>query len=180
MGYGRCKWHGGSTATGKQYAQRLRAEATARTYGIPRGVDPHTALLEEVHRTAGHVAWLGRRIAAMDPDALVHGVVKTVQQADGSRVVEARAEVMAWLRVYQEERDRLIRAAKAAVDAGVAEREVRVVEAQASLLARIIELVLSDLGHDLTDERTREVVRVRLLEGRELEAGVGGGNGSFN
>ena len=36
--------------------EREKAEARMRTYGSPIDVEPHVALLEEVRRTAGHVA----------------------------------------------------------------------------------------------------------------------------
>jgi hypothetical protein len=69
------------------------------------------------------------------------------------------------VRLYQEERDRLVRVAKAAIDAGVAERQVRITEEQARQLARVVSAIVIDLGHDLADDRVREVVRLRLLEG---------------
>lgn len=47
--------------------KRERAESAVETYGLPREVDPHEALLEEVHRTAGHVAWLGQVVRGL-PD----------------------------------------------------------------------------------------------------------------
>jgi hypothetical protein len=134
-------------------------------FGLPREVEPHEALLEEVWRTAGHVEWLGGVIGELEPKQLVHGITKTVQFRDGTRTVEARAAINLWVKLYQEERDRLVRAAKAAIDAGVAERQVRLAEEQAQQLARVIMAVLSDLGHDPTDERVRNVVRLRLIEG---------------
>src|SRR5215207_8219167 len=38
--------------------EREKAEQRMRTYGSPIDVEPHAALIEEVRRTAGHVAWL--------------------------------------------------------------------------------------------------------------------------
>ena len=51
------------------------------SFGLPREVDPHEALLEEVHRMAGHVAWLGELVAALERKQIVHGITKTVQRA---------------------------------------------------------------------------------------------------
>jgi hypothetical protein len=70
-----------------------------------------------------------------------------------------------WVKLYQEERDRLVRVAKAAIDAGVEERQVRLAEGQAQQLAQVIRAILTDLGHDLGDQRVRQVVRLRLIEG---------------
>jgi hypothetical protein len=128
-------------------------------------VEPHEALLEEVHRTAGHVAWIGETVGQLDRNQLVHGITRTVQLPDGSRTVEARAAINIWVKLYQEERDRLVRVAKAAIDAGVEERQVRLAEGQAQQLAQVVRAVLTDLGHDLSDENIRNVVRLRLIEG---------------
>jgi hypothetical protein len=68
-----------------------------------------------------------------------------------------------------------VRVAKLAIDAGVAEQQVRLAEEQAKQLAAVIRAILTDLGHDLEDERVRDVVRLRLIEGgngdRQLPAG---------
>jgi hypothetical protein len=166
--HGRCRLHGGASPTHVKAAQRREAERAVESLGLPREVEPHGALVEEVHRAAGHVAWLGEVVGQLDRNQLVHGITRTVQLPDGSRTVEARAAINIWVKLYQEERDRLVRVAKTAIDAGVAERQVRLAEAQAQQLARVITAVLSDLGHDATDERVRNVVRLRLLEaGRE-------------
>jgi hypothetical protein len=61
QGYGSCKLHGGCTATGIKAAEHAMAEQAIITYGLPREVDPHEALLEELHRTAGAVAYAGGR-----------------------------------------------------------------------------------------------------------------------
>jgi hypothetical protein len=52
-----------------------------------------------------------------------------------------------------------------AIDAGVAERQVRLAEAQAQQLAQVIRAILTDLRHDLADEQVCNVVRLRLTEG---------------
>ena len=133
--HGRCKLHGGASPTHVKAAQRREAERAVALYGLPRDVEPHDTLLEEVHRTAGHVAWLAEVVGQLDPQQVVHGVVRTVQGPGGSRTVEARAVLNPWVKLYQEERDRLVRVAKAAIDAGVAERQVRITEEQAQQLA---------------------------------------------
>jgi hypothetical protein len=174
-GHGRCRLHGGATPTHVKAAHRREAERAITTLGLPRDVEPHQALLEEVHRAAGHVAWLAQVISKLERNQVVHGITRTVQLPDGSRTVEARAAISVWVKLYQEERDRLVRVAKAAIDAGVAEQQVRLTEAQAQQLAQVIRAILTDLGHDLADEHVREVVRLRLIEGgngdRQLSAG---------
>ena len=163
--HGRCKLHGGASPTHVKAAQRREAELAVVTLGLARDVDPNQALLEELHRAAGHVAWLGEVVGELDKNQVVYGITRTVQHPDGTRTVEARAGINVWVKLYQEERDRLVRVAKAALDAGVAEQQVRLTEAQAQQLAGVIRAILTDLGHDLEDERVRDVVRLRLIEG---------------
>jgi hypothetical protein len=164
--HGRCKLHGGATPTHLKAAQRREAEQAVASLGLPREVEPHTALLEEVHRAAGHVAWLAEEVGQLEKSQVVQGITRTVQAPDGTRTVEARATVNVWVRLYQEWHDRLVRVSKLAIDAGVEERQVRLAERQAQQLAKVIRAILTDLGHDLGDERDRKVMRLRLVEGR--------------
>ena len=164
-----CGTHGGSAPQVRDAARRrtedAKAAAAVATYGLPVDVEPHEALLTEVRRTAGHVAWLGQIVEDLEERTLTHGITRTVQKADGSRDVTAEAAVNVWVRLYQDERDRLVRVARAAIECGVAERQVRIVEEQATQLARVVSAILSDLGHDLEDEGVRKVVRLRMLQG---------------
>jgi hypothetical protein len=163
--HGRCKLHGGASPTHLRAAQRREAEWAVTSLGLPREVEPHTALLEEVHRAAGHVAWLAEVVGQLDKNQLVQATTRTVQAPDGTRTVEARAAVNVWVKLYEEWHDRLVRVAKVAIDVGVGERQVRLAERQAQQLAKVVRAILTDLGHDLGDERVRKVVRLRLVEG---------------
>lgn len=138
-----CRMHGG-TAPQVQAAARRRLEAEQAaeavvTFGLPRDVDPHVALLEEVHRTAGHVAWLASKIGDFDSDGEL--VQMNVGPGGALQVVPS-----VWVELYQTERIHLARVCKAALDAGVAERQVRLAEQQGQLLAQVIQGVLQDLG----------------------------------
>jgi hypothetical protein len=137
VGYGRCKLHGGCVPSGRKAAQRQMAVDQVATYGLPREVDPHTALLEELHRTAGVVAWLGTKVSQLEEDD-AHGPV------GGSD--HPRHEAHVWIRMYAEERGHLARVAKTCVDVGIEERRVRLAEQQGELLAQAIRNVLVDLG----------------------------------
>lgn len=148
-GAGRCKLHGGSTPNGRAYAQKQIAAAAVVTFGLPREIDPHAALLEEVHRTAGHVAWLQSKVAEFDEDELVWG--KTIEHERNSGEfpgtdVTRQARPNIWLALYQAERAHLTKVAAAAIAAGVAERQVRIAEQQGQLIAQVLRGVLADLG----------------------------------
>jgi hypothetical protein len=137
QGVGRCRLHGGNSPTHNRAAERAMATRAVVTYGLPREVDPHTALLEELHRTAGAVAWLTGMVADLE-ESDAHGPV-----GDGEH---PRHEAHVWIRLYQEERGHLARVAKTCVDVGIEERRVRLAESQGELLAQVIRGVLSDLG----------------------------------
>lgn len=139
LGTGRCKFHGGCTPTQVKGAQRQMAEAAVVSYGLPRQIDPHAALLEELHRTAGHVAWLGLQVQELE-HARLYGPV------GGSQFGIPKQEPHVWIRLYQEERAHFVRIAKTCVEVGIAERQVRLAEDQAQRIVTILRGVLDELG----------------------------------
>jgi hypothetical protein len=171
-----CATHGGRAPQVLAAAERRRIEQAAElavaTYGLPREVAPDVALLEEVHRTAGHVAWLGKVVAGLDQDDLVWGLAEEAEKGSGEfpgtdRTSKAAPNV--WLDLYQRERKHLADVCKAALAAGIAERQVRLAEQQGALLAGVIGRVLDALG--LTSEQQRLVA---VVVPRELRAVAGG------
>ncbi|MFI5473198.1 hypothetical protein ACIA6D_23530 [Streptomyces cacaoi] len=84
--------------------------------------------------------------------------------------VTTSAKTNAWVRLYGEERDRLIRMCKIAHDMGIAERQVELAERVGALMANLLRGVLGDLG--LTDEQrelaSAAVPRHLQLISREL------------
>lgn len=153
VGIGNCKNHGGSTPTQRRSAQIETARRAVTTYGLPREVTPDVALLEEVHRTAGHVAWLAEIVAAIEQEDLVWGKTEEVDKNAtefGGVDTTYKAIPNIWLTLYQQERKHLAAVAKAALDAGIAERQVKLAEQQGQLLAKAIRCVLDalDLSHE--------------------------------
>jgi hypothetical protein len=172
VGFGACKLHGGKTPNHRAAARMEMARQAVVTYGLPREVAPDVALLEEVHRTAGHVAWLGQKVAALDPEEITWGVAEEVDRGSGEFTGVDRTEkaaVNVWVQLYQQERKHLTDVCKAALAAGIAERQVRLAEQQGALLAGVIGRVLDALG--LTPAQ-RELVAVVVP--RELRAVAGG------
>lgn len=106
----------------------IEAIETAKRYGEEQGINPFVALLAEVRRAAGHVAWLGAKVAqAPSDDALLD-------------------EYAPWLRLYHKERAALVKASESAIKLGLAERVVRVEERRAELVARVLLATLAELG----------------------------------
>lgn len=160
-GEGPCKLHGGSTWSHRRAAQKSQARRDVETFGLPVEVDPAEALLEEVQRTAGHVAWLSEQVRGIDPDDLIWGRTKT-RQGRGAEgpidVTDEAAAVNVWLQLYQQERKHLVAVCTAALNAGVEERRVRLAEQQGATLAGVIRAVLADLH--LTAEQESRVAEV--------------------
>ena len=124
-GHGRCKWHGGCTPSHVNAAKREALQEAVETYGLPREIDPLDAVIEEVHRCAGHVYWLGLKI----------------------RGTEAELVEEPWLlQNYRTERRLLVEVCRAAIAAGYAEREVRIAEQEAALFATALRGIVEDLG----------------------------------
>ena len=144
---GRCKLHGGCSPTHVINAERIMTVQACETYGLPRDVEPHVALLEEIARTAGHVDWLGAKV----------------------RGEEDLGEKSFELRLYKSERHHLVDVCKAAITCGIAERQVKIAEAQGQLIVRVLDGVLEAIGVDREDETVRKEVsrQLRLVSGEE-------------
>lgn len=138
IGHTVCRRHGARTPQAKAAAERRIADDAARraaaVYGLPIEVDPHEALLQELHRTAGHVAWLGAELEALPSKGFLYQRTK-----DGWRPA-------AQVEVYQAERKHLASVAAACLKAGVEERRVQIAQQQADVLVTVLRGVLSDLG----------------------------------
>lgn len=100
----------------------------AKRYGSERQINPFIALLEEVRRTAGHVAWLGLKVQEAPTDA---------------DLLESYSQ---WLRLYRTERQHLVKVSETAVRLGLEERVVRVEEQKAELVVRAMVSTLDALG----------------------------------
>jgi len=173
-----CAKHGGASPQVKAAAKRNRDRATAQAkltqLGRPRAIDPHAALLEELHRTAGLVEWLGQQVAALKQDELTWGTVRETHGAhqdegEKSRTVK-QAGVHVMVKLWQEERRNFVVVARACIDAGIEERRVRLEEAAGQQLASVVRTVLDRMLaavmaavlEVLDDEQARSVIRAAL------------------
>lgn len=152
-----CVKHGGAAPQVKAAAARRAKEAAAKSavvlYGLPVEVDPHTALLDELWRTAGHVAWLRAQIAGLE-DAALHGPV--------GGETHPREEPHVWVRLYQEERRHLALVARDCIRAGIEERRVTLAEQQGVLIADAFRAFAVALGHDPASREVKEAARAQL------------------
>jgi len=119
-------------------------------------------ILTEIRWTSGHVAWLRDRVQATDPEALVWGVEQQVTRGSGEWPgvdVTHAAKASAWLVLYQQERDRLLRQCEIAIRAGVETRMVELAERTGALLGELVDRLLADL--DLSPAQ-HQLAMVRL------------------
>jgi hypothetical protein len=171
LGQGRCKFHGGASPwaiiKGGEALARQQAEAAVQRFGLPRQVDPATALLEEVWRTAGAVDWLRGQIDALEGDeSLVRGtaLVRRMDGPNGTTITtEVQPGVNLWLDLYQKERRHLANVCSQALAAGVAERQVRLAERQGEMVGALVRGLLDDLGLEGPQrDRALEAARKRF------------------
>lgn len=153
-GVGRCKFHLGNSRTHNANAVVQEAQRRMIKLGIPIEVHPHEALLSMLYLASGHVAWLREEIGA----------------TDDLGTFEARVLVQ----LYGEERDRVAKVAKAALDAGVAERQVRMAEQYGDALYHLLRGIFDDGELSLTAAQREQLPTVlrrhltRLDEGAPL------------
>jgi fumarylacetoacetate (FAA) hydrolase family protein len=150
---GRCKLHGGCTPNHVRAAENVLAERAVQAFGLPREVEPHQALIEELHRSAGWVAWLGEKVSAEGEDALT----TTAFGEDAAFTVHSP-----YYELLAEERKQLTKVAQACIAAGVEERRVRVIEQGAAFAAQAIRATLAHLGLDLEAPEVKAAVTSAL------------------
>lgn len=153
FGVGNCKWHLGNTKTHQVNAVAREAQRRMVKLGMPVQVHPHEALLHMLYIASGHVAYLREAIG----------------ETDDLGTFEARVMV----ELYGEERDRVAKIAKAALDAGVAERQVRIAEEYGEQLYRLLQAIFGDDELALTtaqQQRFPDVARRHLTFIAEAQA----------
>lgn len=151
-----CAKHGGTASQIVNAAQRRAAQATLYKLGAALSVerpnqDPGEALLEEVSRCAWAVRWCEAIIADLPQAEFVQALERVDHDAGpGSALTFAEvrnlAQPSAWVQIYWNERDRLARVCKVALQVGLAERTVRLAENQGQLMASLVTALIEDLA----------------------------------
>lgn len=155
-GWGACRYHGGNSPALRKSAVRAQVRDMAQELDM----DPHDALLFAVRLAAGTVNWIRSRILDLEESG-----------SDGtSEELAAEAAMIESLhKVYGEERDRLAKAAKLAIDAGIDERRIQLEEDQGVLIAKAVTAILTDIG--LTPEQKKNAPAIARKHLLALSAG---------
>lgn len=171
-----CRSHGGA-APQVQVAAKMRAaeqeahrEAARMVARDGVDVDPITHLLDSLHRAAALVEVWGQMAAAIDDRAeleaeQLRGTLSyredkrlsspyelEVSSHDRMLVLDrhGQASVHPYVVQYERALDRRAKFAKLAIDAGIAERQVRIAEKQGQQIAQAITHVFEKLGIEIT------------------------------
>ncbi len=139
-----CRSHGSANARSRRKAERNKARVRIGAFLSQQGkeidnVDPLEVLLYQLGWASGAARALGRLVSELEE---VHGPNHT-----GTAVPHVL------VRMWSEERDRAARLAKMAIDAGLAEKQVRLAERQGQVIAHIFTSVLDDDSLGLSREQ---------------------------
>lgn len=147
-GVGLCWQHGGNDEDGIREAAWIVGHAFARALECT----PWEGLLQAVKIAAGRSAFCEAKLAtATDDEDLV----------PGGRLWE-------WVKLASEWHEKMAKVSKLAIDAGVAERLVRQLELEATLMLRATRLTLAELG--LSDEQQEHALGIMSRNLLALEA----------
>ncbi|HEY3718296.1 MAG TPA: hypothetical protein VGL39_27550 [Jatrophihabitantaceae bacterium] len=170
-GFRVCRLHGAESPNAKAGAEKRLAEAQAvalaARWAIPVDANPVETILDQIKWSAGHVAFYRTQVDALNTKDMVWGQTKEKQGGeDWGATYEAQQS--AWLVLYNQERERLVKFCSEAIRAGIEERRVRLAEQQGALVAEAIRAILGELH--LTAEQQALVPEVvprhlRLLAG---------------
>jgi hypothetical protein len=172
FGIGSCWSHGGTSPSHVAKAERETAAAALRTYGLPREIDPVSALFEEVHRTAGAVAWLGEIVALIDPENLVWGVTQETDSQSGEFPgldTVRQAKPVVWLELYRLERKHLVDVCKTVVSLQLEDRRDRAGRQQAAQMFLLMEAMLTDSSAALSASQQAAMRRALLVQVEALD-----------
>lgn len=170
VGSGPCERHRGNRELPNRRAQLLLRDIAARkalaSLAVSFEISPTDALLALVHEAAGNVAFLGGRVADLGLQ-LVGDVYALTREGDP---VATSEDARAIVKLYNEERDRLAKVAKMAIDAGIEERQVRVLEDQAVMMAQVLRATI--VGLALPPEVQRQAFHLLAQELRAVGPGL--------
>jgi hypothetical protein len=176
-----CLAHGGKAGQVQRAAKRRlalgQAVAELDRLGIPVEVDPSEAMLQMVHEAAGNVAFLRMRVQELEQGGRLTGnhdaddVVSAIGGEENPRPsIAGRVDPKNWkaerhilVSMYDEERERLVRWAKACRDAGVEEHRVALAEKQGAMLAEVLRDFLASLSGALIAAGLAEQVIRRVF-----------------
>ncbi len=168
LGVGACKHHGGCTESGMKKAAAILAARTMGAYGAGEvDIEPHEAILWCVRMAAHEVQYIARHMAD-----LAEEVVDAEEQEDPNHF--ASRKLQALMAEKAKSMDRLAKYGKMAVDAGVAQHQIRIAEGYGAMLAQLLGAVFEDLQLSPAQRRMAPLIAERRLFELETQTVVEG------
>lgn len=170
-----CRMHGGAAPQVRAAAQRREATAEfLATYGDVDGPqeDPAVVVSRLIRQASGHVASLLERVQETEAEALVWGMTSEVERQGGEFPgvdTTYSAAVNGWVRLYGEERDRLLKMCDLAARMGVEERLVTLAEVQTKIMFEAMNRALDALELTAAQRARVPEVMAGLLRGMGAE-----------
>jgi len=162
LGVGRCSTHGGGSKHENTKGAWILAHEIARALNV----SPWEALLGEVRRTAGMVAWLDAKVAeAPNDDSLLDMTRPSTDRETGESIPGGYGR---WVEMRDKQRQHLARVSKMALDAGVAQQMVTQFALQGEAVAQLMLRVL--VGLSLDEDRMALATSMMRSELLALEA----------
>jgi hypothetical protein len=172
-----CSAHGGMSPQARSAARRLEEARAKRAlakveFGGRRPTHPVEALLDAVSMSAAMCAFLEQQVAGLAPGfggghiatpegrEWRPGMVGPDHLGDGAPHV--------WVRLYNEERDRLARTAALAQRAGVSAAQLEMTMDLARRLVSVLRGAMRRLGIEPDEEQIRAAVRAELTASDEV------------
>jgi len=169
-----CKKHGGKSPQAQRVAKRRLheidvADQVGKMLAAYDGdaIDPTEALLEVVTRTWAWVQVLGGLTGRLGPGHQPDGTdaagISGIYGPD--HLGDARPHVL--MAMYRDWMVDLAKVSKLALDAGIAERQVRAAERLGATIANVLRAVAGELGLDLEEPDVAEAVsrHLRAIDG---------------
>lgn len=156
VGIGRCAWHGGATQNHRIAARRIRIVQEAERFGVARGVDPATGILECVHKAAGQVDYFEDEVNNLETPWVT-------QKVPGGERVEEHPAITA----YRQALNQFFSYSERTLKLDLFTRQIQIEEAQAVVLAALVTELLD--SPDLALSRDQRELG-RQLAGRKLRA----------
>lgn len=163
-----CSSHGGkapqNVAAAKRRIEAAALEKAVVTYGARREIGHLQAMVELLHDSAGHVAWLRDMIQAQAPGALVWGRTDELTKGGEFPTVDTRhaAAASVWLELYHRERRVLLDVSKELAKLELDWDAREAIRRQGAALAVVVRETVRRLGHDPNDRKVVEAFRASL------------------
>ena len=138
---------------------------------IPIKTTPDQALLDELYRTAGEVAWLDAKVRELNELDLIWNKTRTKRSYDDPETIY-EAKPSTWYLLWRDARDRLVRVAEACKKANIEERRIQLAEDQGRLIAGVLQRIFNRLDPTDSQQNLIPIVvpeELRALTHKETE-----------